>query len=320
MKINCKIVALNTDNIDKTKKFLAEGIAYPNFNDNGSLYNIIEKYGLQALYSDKLFQEAANMSKEAITSELQLASWAGLDEEYFQHISKNSLAIVVFAMRIMDKALASELKPNLVFLGRGADLIYDASKLISAVVPRYNDLSQRMYLVDFSRSFPRSLVNNHFSNHGLSLKDNIMLVDDYQSSVAASSAVVNSAIREIGGSAALNHVMVSTEIVDGEEEYLDNNLVRLFSDLPFEFLEQAAMFLSSNNNDAKAYFSGRKLAKVEELPVKYEYNYQYIRFINMAALYSNAISLLFSDEIDFSKTLGVEPSVINKIRENVVSE
>lgn len=218
------------DKLEKTKSFLSEGIEYPNFNDNGLLGKMIEQYGLQSLYSDRIF------------------------------------------------------------------------------------------LVDFARTFPVSLVNKHFSNNGLSLLDKIMLVDDYQSSVAASSTVINSAIREIGGSAAHNHAMVSTEIVDGEEEYLDNNSVRLFSDLPFEFIEQAALFLSSNNNDAKAYFSGRKLAKVEDLPVKYEYNYQYIRFINMASLYSNAISLLFSDEIDFSKTLGVEPSVINKIKGNVVSE
>ncbi len=230
MKMMYKVVSLMNDKLEKTKSFLSEGIEYPNFNDNGLLGKMIEQYGLQSLYSDRIF------------------------------------------------------------------------------------------LVDFARTFPVSLVNKHFSNNGLSLLDKIMLVDDYQSSVAASSTVINSAIREIGGSAAHNHAMVSTEIVDGEEEYLDNNSVRLFSDLPFEFIEQAALFLSSNNNDAKAYFSGRKLAKVEDLPVKYEYNYQYIRFINMASLYSNAISLLFSDEIDFSKTLGVEPSVINKIKGNVVSE
>ncbi|MEI7941743.1 MAG: hypothetical protein WCH76_01070 [Candidatus Riflemargulisbacteria bacterium] len=314
-----KIVALMNDNIAKTREFLSEGIQYPSFKDNGLLSEMIKRFGLQSLYKDSLFQEVANMSKEAIASELKVAILAGLDEEYFQHISKNSLAIVVFAMRIMDKALESEGKPNLVFLGRGADLIYDASKLISAVVPRYRDLSDRIFLIDFTRRFPISLVNKHFSDHGMSLKDKLMLVDDYQSSVAASSTAINNAIREVGGSSARNHAMVSTEIVDGEEEYHDTNSVMLFSDLPFEFLKQVSLFLSSNGDDSKTYCSGRKLANVESLPVKYEYNYQYIRFMNKASLYYNAISLLFSDEIDFSKTFGVEKSVIDKIREKLTS-
>jgi hypothetical protein len=239
--------------------------------DQAQARNVLEHLG-EAAYAAALVRAGAGeLLRDPLLAEIaalppaeRTAAAAPHDAIYLGHIARHAPVFLGMVERLLrDPANQGR---ELVFLGRGADLLYDVALLVTAVRPELRPLRSRLHLIDLTRGMlaPRlsgsddeeedlqADVRAYFAARGVPAGKPVLIIDDYQSAQA---------ITTHGLRAALGWETTSSAVLySGSRTASATDVYARAGELPEDAVLQASLFLAHNDRSyPNVYDGGREL-------------------------------------------------------------